>query len=67
METSSEIAAQQQSQNSPIPSALQQQPSEIEQAAIEAHAEALRAQGLRVDSAVLDAAYAEPIAPTRRM
>ena len=67
MESPSEIIAQQQSQNSQVPAALNQQPSEIEQDAIEAHAEALRAQGLRVDSAVLDAAYAEPIAPTRRM
>ena len=67
MDSPSDVATQQQPQGSPIPSALQQQPSEIEQAAIEAHAEALRAQGLRVDSAVLDAAYAEPIAPTRRM
>ena len=41
--------------------------SSIEQAAIEEHAEALRAQGLRVDSVVSDAAYVEPIAPTRRM
>ena len=42
-------------------------PSAMEQAAIEAHAEALRMQGLRVDAAVLDAAFAVPIANTRRI